>query len=331
MTERNELNRQARSGKLAICGLGMIGAPLAVAAAQHASALILIDRDRVELKNVQNQALYEPEDVGRFKVDAACDRLRRRFSGLEIKAIAADIEDVPIGWFEVPDALLGAVDSLRARQLLNERSYRFGIPLIDGGVGEPMLGRVHVFMPGDACAECHWTPAHYRRLSLETPCIPGGNSRIPPTRSPSATGSAVASMMDAEALKLMSGQRDATSVEIAFDLVERKFAVSRMHRAKRCRFDHEIVMQKRPLPVAFASATVGDVLDAVRSEPDGMCVEVRRGIFRTELFGHDCRIGRDRLKSHANRSLSSLGLTPMDRLRVIPGNGQISWFLTLAQ
>lgn len=331
MAENRSDKTPPRVGKVAIHGLGAIGTPLALSLAPHVSALILCDRDRVEPKNIHTQSVYEPAHVGRFKVDALRECLRGRFPQLEVLPITADIEDVPLGWSDVPDVLLGAFDNLRARQVLNERACRLGRPWIDGGVGEPMLGCVHVFLPGQACEECHWTPAHYRRLALETPCAPGGDSRIAPTRSPAAISCAVASVMAAECLKLLAGRRESTGIQIAFDLDQRQLNVSRLRRASDCRFDHETVTQKCPLAVGLASATIGDVLAAIRSEPEATAIEARRGIFNTELFGHDSMVGRERLKSLAKRSLASLGLTPMDRLRIVPGDGSPSWFLTLTQ
>ena len=38
------------------------------------------------------------------------------------------------------------------------------MPVVDGGVGHPRLGRVQVFVPGEhaACLECTWGAADYR-------------------------------------------------------------------------------------------------------------------------------------------------------------------------
>lgn len=59
-----------------VIGSGGLGsAALAYLAAAGVGRLGIIDHDRVELSNLQRQALFETADIGRPKVDAARDRL----------------------------------------------------------------------------------------------------------------------------------------------------------------------------------------------------------------------------------------------------------------
>ena len=107
--------RQLRGASVLLAGAGNIGSFLAPLLARAGVGLLrLVDRDRVEEKNLAGQD-YDPEDVGRPKAEVLADRLRRRFPGLAVQAHAADLEDLPLGTFEV-DVLLGALDSRQARQ-----------------------------------------------------------------------------------------------------------------------------------------------------------------------------------------------------------------------
>jgi molybdopterin/thiamine biosynthesis adenylyltransferase len=139
-----------------------------------------VDRDRVTAENCENQD-YSRSDIGRFKAEALADRLRSQFPGLTVEGIAADLEDLPLGFFQV-QVLAGALDSRRARQaLVSEIGWPLGIPVVDGGVGEGLVGRVQVFVPGEttACLECTWSSEDYRFLAAEYPCTPGAAATAP--------------------------------------------------------------------------------------------------------------------------------------------------------
>jgi molybdopterin/thiamine biosynthesis adenylyltransferase len=172
-----DISRVATSTVL-IAGAGNIGSHLAPQLARAGvGALRILDRDRVEAKNLATQD-YRPEDVGRPKAEVLAERLRAQFPGRTVEAWVGDLEDVPLGVASV-DAVLGALDSRRARQVLaSELAWPQGVPVIDGGVGEGLLGRVQVFVPGadSACLECTWGPADYRLLAAEYPCVPGAGA-----------------------------------------------------------------------------------------------------------------------------------------------------------
>src|SRR6185503_19150780 len=57
--------------------LGGLGSPVALyLAAAGVGTLGLVDDDRVDTSNLQRQLLHGTSDVGRTKLDSACDRLR---------------------------------------------------------------------------------------------------------------------------------------------------------------------------------------------------------------------------------------------------------------
>jgi hypothetical protein len=130
-----------RAKSVLIAGLGNIGSPLvAFLARLGVGELRLVDRDRVEEKNVRSQD-YLPEDVGSFKTEVLAERLRRQMPDLAIESRAINLEDLPMEDASV-DLVLGALDSRRARQvLISEMAWPFGVPVIDGGVGEGWRGR----------------------------------------------------------------------------------------------------------------------------------------------------------------------------------------------
>jgi molybdopterin/thiamine biosynthesis adenylyltransferase len=281
--------------------------------------LRLVDRDRVEEKNLATQD-FHPTDVGRFKAEALADRLQSQFPNLKVEARCADLEDIPLGDFAV-DVVLGALDSRRARQsLITETAWPLRVPVVDGGVGEGLVGRVQVFVPraDTACLECTWGDADYRQLVAEYPCLPVAGAGAPPTVSPAFAGTVVAGLMTAECVRLLAGPAPSESREMSFDLYHQRFLVSRLRRSPRCRFDHQCVREVFALAKGFGSATLGDVVQAIGSRfgSTRAHVECRRRLLAQDSFNSGRFVALDRLRDRAGESLAALGFVPQDRLRV---------------
>jgi adenylyltransferase/sulfurtransferase len=307
-----------RHASVLLAGAGNIGSHLApLLARSGVGRLCIIDRDRVEAKNLRNQD-YRPEDVGRPKAEALVERIRGQFPAVTTEAHTADLETLPLGRFAV-DVIFGALDSRRARQaLVSDAAWPLGVPVVDGGVGEGLVGRVQVFVPGEAtaCLECGWGRADYRRLAEEYPCT-AGSVAAPATAAPALTGAVVAGLMAAEGLRLLAGQAPADSQEVAFDLLHRRFLVSRLRRAPGCRFDHAIVREVVRPARGFASATVGDLLDAVarRFGAAPVHLECRPGLFGQAGFRAERFVTPERLRPLAGERLAAVGFVPEDRVR----------------
>lgn len=121
-----------RAKRVAIVGLGATGsvqaAWLARAGVGH---LTLIDRDLVELSNLQRQILYGEADLGRLKAEAAADRLREANPEPEYTAVVADLtsgnaRELLTGF----DLILDGSDNFEARFLINDIAILTGTPWI---------------------------------------------------------------------------------------------------------------------------------------------------------------------------------------------------------
>jgi molybdopterin/thiamine biosynthesis adenylyltransferase len=283
--------------------------------------LRIVDRDIVEEKNLRQQD-YAPQDIGRGKAEALARRLAGQFPHLRVEPFVADLEDVPLSAFRVA-VLFGALDSRRARQLLvSERGWPLGVPVIDGGVGEGLLGRVQTFVPGgeSACLECTWSEADYRHLAAEYPCQPGTVAETPATVAPAVVGAVVAGIMAARFLNWQMDQAPRESREIAFDLRHNRFLESRLRRSGRCRFDHAV---PEVVPVA-ASATIADLAGLIERRFGGQPAHlegrrrVDRGGFAPTRF-----VPVDALRERGGEPLSALGIVPGDGVRVRCGSESI--------
>ena len=105
-----------------VVGMGALGTVAAeILARSGIGKLVVIDRDVVELTDLQRQLLYDEGDVGKPKVTAAAEKLKRINSEIKIEAAAADIDYKNIAKLVGrPDVVLDCTDNLETRFLLNE-------------------------------------------------------------------------------------------------------------------------------------------------------------------------------------------------------------------
>lgn len=116
----------------AVIGMGALGTVAAeLLARAGVGKLFVVDRDVVELTDLQRQLLYDEADIGKPKASAAAEKLKRINS--EIKIIAA-VSDVDCKSIEKlvgkPDFVLDCTDNLETRFLMNEYCLKNKLPWI---------------------------------------------------------------------------------------------------------------------------------------------------------------------------------------------------------
>lgn len=151
---------QARiaGGCVAVVGVGALGCASAdLLARAGVGRLILIDRDIVELTNLQRQTLYTEADAlaGVPKARAARDRLVRVNSAIEIEAHATDLSpEYAEDLLEGADVIVDGTDNFETRYLLNDFALDAEVPLVLGG-GVATRGTVLPILPGRGpCLRC---------------------------------------------------------------------------------------------------------------------------------------------------------------------------------
>lgn len=117
--------------------------------------LRLVDRDVVELVNLQRQTLYAEADVDRPKADAAADRLRAVNSTVEIEAVAKDVHAATVrGILAATDIIVDGTDNLETRYLLNEAALDAHLPFVYGGAVGTFGMVFAIRSPETACFRC---------------------------------------------------------------------------------------------------------------------------------------------------------------------------------
>jgi len=166
--------------------------------------LRIVDRDFLQLNNLQRQVLYDEQDVqsGLPKAIAAQNRLRRINSAVEIDAVVADLDHTNVQrMIDGVDILLDGTDNFETRFLLNDAARKFGLPWVYGGcIGAE--GQTMTILPGQ--------PPCLRCLIPDTP-PPGTTPTCDTAGILGPIVNVVASWQAVEAIKILSGNRQAVS------------------------------------------------------------------------------------------------------------------------
>lgn len=142
-----EGQRRLLRARVAIVGCGALGSFQAEAMARAGvGRLTLIDRDYVEISNLQRQWLYDEQDASESqpKAIAAAERLKRIASACEVSAHVADLTAGNIDdLLSDADLILDGTDNFETRYLLNDFAVERGIPWIYGAA----VGSYGITMP----------------------------------------------------------------------------------------------------------------------------------------------------------------------------------------
>lgn len=192
-----------REASVLIAGCGALGASLAQHMARAGvGRLVIVDRDYVELSNLHRQTLFDEEDARRVmpKAKAAEEKLRRLNGETAVEAHVADMGPANIGGYAADvDLILDGTDNAATRLLLCDEAFRRGIPFLYGGV-TASRGMSATLVPGKtACLAC--------LIGGEDEAGEGDTCDVSGVLS--ATVEFVAALQAAEAVKWLSGNREA--------------------------------------------------------------------------------------------------------------------------
>jgi len=124
--------------KVLIIGCGALGTVIANNLVRAGVGYMkVVDRDFVELDNLQRQMLFDEADVEKRmpKAIAAVDKLRKINSSVKIEAEVKDVTQKNIEeLIKDVDIVLDATDNLEIRLLINDTCFKHNIPWISGSV-----------------------------------------------------------------------------------------------------------------------------------------------------------------------------------------------------
>jgi adenylyltransferase/sulfurtransferase len=147
--------RKLHKSNVVIVGIGAIGSLAAELLVRVGVGTIkIIDRDIIELNNLQRQLLFDEHDVGKPKATAAVEKLKRVNSDIKITALNEDVDYSNINAIiRRPDCILDCTDNMETRFLINEYCIKERIPWVHAAAIKN-YGTVFPIIPGNACFGC---------------------------------------------------------------------------------------------------------------------------------------------------------------------------------
>jgi len=145
-----------RKAKVFVAGLGGLGSPITIyLAAAGVGTLRVIDKDNVQLSNLNRQILYGDDDIGKPKARIAKEKLESLNINTKIEAIVAAITDENASdLISDSDLIVDALDNYKTRYILNKISVRQHKPLFFGAI-QGFYGMATTIIPGKTpCLRC---------------------------------------------------------------------------------------------------------------------------------------------------------------------------------
>ena len=133
-----EGQKKLRESHVLIVGCGALGTTAANNLARAGIGKIsILDRDFVELNNLQRQMLFDETDVGEPKAVAATKKLKLINSGIEVEPIVKDLNHTNVEEIiKNVDLVLDGTDNILIRMLINDVCVMEEIPWIyTGAIG----------------------------------------------------------------------------------------------------------------------------------------------------------------------------------------------------
>jgi adenylyltransferase/sulfurtransferase len=211
--------------RVLLIGCGALGSVIAEQLARAGVGFLrIIDRDIVELTNLQRQVLFDESDGASAvpKAVAAANRLARVNSSIRVEPIVADVDARNIEELIDVDLILDGTDNVATRYLINDVSVKHATPWVYGAcVGTE--GRVMTIRPERGpCLRCVFPepPAPGELPTCDTAGVLG------------PVASVIGSMQAIAAIKLLTASVVANEL-ISMDLWKNRIRVTDVADAKR--------------------------------------------------------------------------------------------------
>lgn len=270
-----EAFEKIRNSRILVIGVGGLGCPaLQYLSSAGVGEIGILDFDTVSTSNLQRQILFEINDIGRKKVEAAAEKLQRlapfcHFQIFPDRLDEANAEEI-LSQFDV---ILDCTDNFHTKFLIHDACFKAGKVLIQASVYQ-LEGQLQLFdfrHHLGPCLRCLWP--------LEP--LDGCTATCAETGVMGPLLGVMGSMQAMEALKLLIGKDHLKSGETLFaDLISREFDVRRFKQFKDCSccvkqdFKNKEVFQI-DLPLELNDFVLVDVRSLEESEQCAFIAQVK--------------------------------------------------------
>jgi molybdopterin/thiamine biosynthesis adenylyltransferase len=151
-----EGQRKIKSAKVCVMGIGGLGSVSSLQLTGVGVGYIrIVDRDVVELTNLQRQLLYDVNSLGYSKVEIAAKKLQNLNPKIKVDPVAISVsDDNAEDLIKGMDVVVDAFDRFLPRFAVNRACVKHKIPYIFGGAIET-YGNATTIIPRETpCLEC---------------------------------------------------------------------------------------------------------------------------------------------------------------------------------
>jgi adenylyltransferase/sulfurtransferase len=207
-----EGQKKISAAKVTVIGIGALGTVIANNLCRSGvGSLRLIDRDYVELSNLQRTVLFDEKDAEAEvpKAAAACTHLAMINSQTSLEPVIVHVDSSNIEEL-IKDAnvVMDGSDNMELRFLINEACHKLKIPWVYGGV-LGSAGNCMTILPDDGpCFRClvpEVLPAGFYPTCVNTGVL-------------NMATNIIASLESAEAIKIITGSADMNRKVFALDV-----------------------------------------------------------------------------------------------------------------
>lgn len=218
----SEGQKKLNKSKVTIIGMGAIGTRTAELLARAGIGnIVIIDRDIVELSNLQRQTLYTEEDINKSKAFAALGHLKKINSQIKVKAIFKDINYKNIESNVKGDLIIDCTDNMESRFLINEYSMENKVPWIFSSVIGSTGMLFNIVPSKTACFNCIFKEPEEMLGTCDTEGIINTTSNL------------ISSLQVTEAFKILTKQ-PITKELIYYDVWKNKMEKTKVKKLPTC-------------------------------------------------------------------------------------------------
>ncbi|MCM2348829.1 MAG: HesA/MoeB/ThiF family protein [Bacteriovoracaceae bacterium] len=218
-----------RNSRILIIGAGGLGCPaLQYLSSSGVGVIGIVDFDIVSASNLQRQILFEINDIGRKKVEAAAEKLKKLapFCNIQVFPFRLDATN-SLEIFSTFDVILDCTDNFYTKFLIHDACFKTGKVLIQASVYQ-YEGQVQMFDFRERqgpCLRCLWP---------EEP-LDGCTATCAEAGVMGPLLGVMGSIQAMEALKLITEKEHLNNGETLFvDLMSREFDVRRFKQKSDC-------------------------------------------------------------------------------------------------
>jgi molybdopterin/thiamine biosynthesis adenylyltransferase len=171
----DEGQERLKKAHIFIAGAGGLGSPISIyLAVAGIGSITLVDKDVVELTNLNRQILHYDRDIGRKKTVSAEEKLREINPDITVKVIDTTIDETNVDRLVGrADGIVDAMDNYPTRYLLNETAVKKKTPFFHGAI-RGLYGQATTIVPGATpCLACIFPKAPPKEVFPVVGVTPG--------------------------------------------------------------------------------------------------------------------------------------------------------------